>query len=352
MIPSEASALFSAHPSGRASAALKSVEAEEGMTGIGRRRGSAARRLATLGEPTTMTHGLLRGGAVCLLVLATGCGQEGEPRTEPVGLLPVPTTWTPVVQEAGSPWSSEELALLNAALYFVELSLPEDDPRRALMRTAKYVPFDQASEVDGQLPENAEAVFSIRTGSTYVRRPGQADLPVLASALAHELHHMERDKTDSVNRMQECDRERVAHAREAEDIGRMMALLRESSDGASRWLPALELHQAKVRALAGMYNAKFELFRLVQALDRVEGLREMPELYQAYELCIEVAERELATDHGEERRLLERLAAASRGSAAEAVTESAIQRAVQAVEACSPLQATVDRLRGASGTVR
>ena len=47
--------------------------------------------------------------------------------------------------------------------------------------------------------------------------------------------------------MQECDREREAHAREAEDVTRMMTLLRTRSADPQVWLPAFELGRAKAR---------------------------------------------------------------------------------------------------------
>jgi len=247
--------------------------------------------------------------------------------------------------DTDSAWTPDEALELNAALYLLEASLVPDDPRRALLRSARFLPFDRMPAIEGPRPEATEALFSVRTGSIYVNRPSNATFSALASALAHELHHMERDHTDSVNRMQECDRERLAHAREADDTGRMLALLRERWPKATSCFPALELSQARAGALAAMYTTKFELFRLVQALDRVPGLRDMPTLFQAYERCIAVAQSKLSTDHGEELLLLGALSAAAKGTDAEPVVAEPLKRARSAVLACAPLEAVVTALR-------
>jgi len=61
-------------------------------------------------------------------------------------------------------------------------------------------------------------------------------------------------------------------------------------------------------ALSGMYTAKFELFHVVQALDRVKGVRDMPELYRAYEECLDVAVRRYSDEyHAETRKRSRRL---------------------------------------------
>lgn len=286
--------------------------------------------------------------AAVLVAVAAGCGGSGGP-PEQIGTgIEVPPTWSPVVSPSGGEWNGEVLELLNAALYLVESTLPEDDPRRALVRSATYVPLEQWSDVEGPRPDDIEAVFSMRTGRVYVRRPERADVPPLAVTLAHELHHMERDRTESVNRMQEVDRERVAHAREAEDAGRMLIALREQAADPSS-LASVELAQAKARALAAMYAAKFELFRLVQALDRVEGLREMTELFRLYEECIEVAESKLTTDHERELRLVEALTSAASGTGAADALSTPLANARKAIRACQPLEKRVDELRSQSG---
>lgn len=283
--------------------------------------------------------------AAILLAMATGCTRTAEPGSG-TG-IEVSPGWSPVVAASGGEWNGEESELLNAALYLLEATLPSDDPRRALLRSATYVPLDRWSDVEGPRPDDIEAVFSVRTGRVYVRRPDPADVLPLAVTLAHELHHMERDRTESVNRMQEVDRERIAHAREAEDAGRMLIALRDQAVGAS-CLGPLELAAAKARALAAMYSAKFELFRLVQALDRVEGLREMPELFRLYEECIEVAESKLTTDHAREIRLLDALASAVGGTGAAHALSASIDNARQAIRACQPLESRVDELRSPS----
>ena len=282
--------------------------------------------------------------SVFVLVVAGGCG-AGEDASRAVALpMTPPSGWGPVHAASGGPWSAGEAELLDATLFFVRETLPPDDPRRGLVERAHYLALDALAPEDGATPPATEALFSVRTGNIYVEHPTPEKFPQLASSLAHELHHMERDHTPSVNRMQECDRERVAHAREAEDVERMLVAVKLSPD-AAHWLPSFELGHAKARALAAMYTSKFELFRLVQALDQVEGLREMSVLYAAYERCIEVAKCALATDHKAELVLLDELAAASRGSTAEALVAAPLQRARGAIEACAPLQATVDLLR-------
>ncbi|MBK7877817.1 MAG: hypothetical protein IPJ77_19215 [Planctomycetes bacterium] len=179
-----------------------------------------------------------------------------------------------------------------------ETFLP-DDPRRTLLEQAHYLPLDALAPEDGPTPDKVEAMYSIRTGNVYVKRPTAQSCPQLASNIAHELHHMQLDHGESINRMQECDRERVAHAREAKDLGRMIAAVPAGSADAERWLLAFELQQAQARSLSAMYNSKFELFRLVQALDRVDHLRDMTVLYPLYERCIEIAQKPLATEHQE-----------------------------------------------------
>jgi hypothetical protein len=286
--------------------------------------------------------------ASVLLALATGCGRSGEPLDRSRTGIDVPPSWSPVVAAPSGEWTGEEAELLNAALYLVETTLPSDDPRRALLRGASYVPLDRWSEVEGPRPEDIEAVFSMRTGRVYVRRPERANVLPLALTLAHELHHMERDRTESVNRMQEVDRERVAHAREAEDVGRMLTALREQGCDPS-WLAPLELAQAKAPALAAMYSAKFELFRLVQAMDHVEGLREMPELFHLYRECIDVAESKLSTDHARELRLVDALASAVIGTGAADALSTALEVAREAIQECQPFESRVDELRSQSG---
>jgi hypothetical protein len=159
---------------------------------------------------------------------------------------------------------------------------------------------------------------------------------------------MERDRTESVNRMQEVDRERKAHAREAEDAERMLVALRNRANDPSS-IEALEEAQAKAYALSAMYAVKFELFRLVQALDGIEGLREMPELYGPYEECIAVAQAKLSTDHGAELRLLGVISTAALATPAGERLAAALARAREAVAACEPLQAKVDELRARTG---
>lgn len=286
--------------------------------------------------------------AAVLMALLDGCGPGAEPSDQVRTGIEVPASWSPVVAASGGEWNGEEPALLNAALYLVDSTLPKDDPRRALLRSATYVPLDRWRDIDGPRPDESEAVFSMRTGTVYVRRPGPADILPLAVTLAHELHHMERDRTESVNRMQEVDRERIAHAREADDAERMLTVLREQGVDSSSLVP-LELAQAKARALGAMYSAKFELFRLVQALDRVEGLREMPELFRLYEECIEVAKSKLSTDHSGELRLVEALASASSRTGAADALSAPLENARAAIRACEPPEKRVDELRAQSG---
>lgn len=262
--------------------------------------------------------------------------------------LEFPADWHEIVTERDADWTPDERRLLNSALYLVETSLPLDDPRRTLVRAAPYLPSDRMAADDEPWPEDTAGLFNVRSGNIYLNRPQPVDVPALASLIAHELHHMERDRTSSVNRMQEVDRERIAHAREAEDAGRMLELLRaRSSDPAT--LGALELAEAKTRALSAMYTAKFELFRVVQALDRVEGLKQMSELYRLYEECISLAQAKLSTDHGEEVRLLGALARATAGTPPQEGLAVAVARAREAVAACAPLQASVDALRARTG---
>lgn len=295
-----------------------------------------------------MRHGWIRGAGFLLAITAMGCGDGGLRAASGQLTAFVPSTWSPVVPHARADWSDEELTVLNAALYVVELSLLADDPRRLLLREAEFLPFDRWSDVDGPRPENCEAVFSMRTGHVYIARTKPEDVLSLASTLAHELHHMERDRTESVNRMQEVDRELNAHAREVEDAGRMLtALSGRSVDPGLRG--SLELAQAKARALSAMYSAKFELFRVVQALDKVDGLKQMSELYRLYEECISLAQAKLSTDHGEEVRLVDALTRATTGTPAPEGLVVAVTRAREAVAACAPLQASVDELRVRTG---
>lgn len=283
---------------------------------------------------------------MALAAVPVGCSGSVEPVSAPGAAIEVPWSWPSVVAATGSDWTQEEVLALNSALYLVEVSLDSDDPRRSLLRGASYVPSDRMVSDDGPWLEDTEGMFSVRSGRIYLNR--SIDLPALASLLAHELHHMERDRTESVNRMQEVDRERVAHAREAADVGRMLEMLRaRPSDPAT--LGALELAQAKARALSAMYSVKLELFRLVQALDKVEGLKQMSELYRLYEECISLGQAKLSTDHDEEVRLLDALARATPGTPAKKGLAVAVARALEAVAACAPLQANVDELRVRTG---
>lgn len=286
--------------------------------------------------------------AVPLAVVLAGCGEDVQlSRVQEAG-IEVPADWSEIVTAADSDWTPEERRMLNSALYLVEASLPPDDPRRALVRVAPYVPSDRMAADEAPWPEDTLGLFSIRSGVIYLNRPQPAEVPALASLLTHELHHMERDRTSSVNRMQEVDRERIAHAREADDVGRMLELLRgRSSDRAT--LGALELAEAKARAVSATYTAKFELFRLVQALDKVEGLKQMPELYGLYEECIRPPQSELSTDHREELRLLDALDRSAHGTPAHGQIADALARARHAVAACASPQAKVEELRARTG---
>ena len=86
-----------------------------------------------------------------------------------------------------------------------------------------------------------------------------------------------------------------------------------------------------------------------QALDRVGGLREMPELFRLYEECIEVAESKLATDHERELRLVEALTSAASGTGAADALSTPLANAREAIRACQPLEKRVDELRSRSG---
>jgi len=88
---------------------------------------------------------------------------------------------------------------------------------------------------------------------------------------------------------------------------------------------------------------------VVQALDKVEGLKQMSELYRLYEECIDLAQAKLSTDHGEEIRLLGALARATAGTPPQEDLAVAVARAREAVTACAPLQASVDALRARTG---
>jgi hypothetical protein len=295
-----------------------------------------------------MRHAWSKGAGLLVAFAALGCGDGGSRAADSRLTAFVPSTWSPVVPHAMADWSDEELTVLNAALYVVELSLPADDPRRPLLREAEFVPLDRWSDVDGPRPENCEAVFSMRTGHVYIARTKPEGVLSLASTLAHELHHMEHDRTESVNRMQEVDRERKAHACEAVDAERMLTALAGWSVDPGL-IGSLELARAKARAVSAMYSAKFELFRVVQALDTVGGLKQMSELYRLYEECISLAQAKLSTDHGEEVRLLDALIHATTGTAAQEGLAVAVSRAREAVVACAPLQANVDELRARTG---
>ncbi len=290
---------------------------------------------------TTITGRL----GVIALTLAVGCSPDGERVSATAVPVTAPRGWGPIQAAVSGPWRDSEAELLNATLYFVRESLAPADPRRRLLELAHYLPLDAMAPEDGPTPPASEALFSVRTGNVYVKRSVVEHFPELASALAHELHHMERDLTTSINRMQDCDRERIAHAREADDVGRMISVLSTNPSNAARWLRPFELAQAKARSLSALYTSKFELFRLVQALDHVEGLREMPALYASYERCIDLAQRDLATEHREELALLDEMSASVRGSTAEAGVAGPLQRAREALAACAPLHDEVDRLR-------
>lgn len=286
--------------------------------------------------------------AALVLTLVAGCDRRAEAPTRSRSVIAVPSTWQSVVITSDGGWTEEEAEVLNAALYLVESTLPGDDPRRQLLRSTPYVPFDRWADVDGTPPEGVEAVFSMRTERIYVHRPEPSDVLHLAATLAHELHHAERDLTESVNRMQEVDRERVAHARQAEDAGRMLIALWERGFEPASLAP-LELAQAKARTLAAMYSVKFELFRLIQAMDRVEGLSEMPELFRLYLECLELAQADLATGQAREFRLLEALALAIDGTAIVDTLARPIDVAWQSLRECERLNARVEEIRSASG---
>ena len=237
-----------------------------------------------------------------IALLVIGCGRHAA--TLP---LEPPPGWSPVKWTNESPWSEQEARTVSAALFLVWKSLPPDDARRELLLHGRYLPLEKLPAEDGPRPTDAVALFNTRTGNVYVKRPSAGEFIELASSLAHELHHMEKDRTPSVNRMQECDRERQAHAREAEDVKRMGATLREEFTADAGQLAALRLAESKARSLSALYNSKFELFRLVQRLDSVEGLKAQARLYKLYERTIELAEQALTTNHAEELTLLDEL---------------------------------------------
>ena len=287
----------------------------------------------------------LRGGGAVVFVIVAACTPAGSPAATPTELIPVESSWQPVLDASTVEWTPEERGLLNAALHLVSESVPTDDPRRDLMRSARYVPFDKFEEIEGVPVGRVEATYSMHKGIIYVKRPTPLSLPWLATNLAHELHHMERDNTDSVNRMHECDRERVAHAREAQDIERMIALVSARSTNASQLLQLFGLARAQALSLSAMYTSRFEFFRLVQAMDKIEGLRDMAALYPLYERVLVLAEAKLSTDTREEQSLLSELALATRGSSVDSAIAGQLARARAAVEACVPLHAEVERRR-------
>lgn len=287
----------------------------------------------------------IRGVVAAVFLVVAACTPAGSSAAIPTELIPVDSNWQPVLDTSAVEWSPEERGLLNAALHFVAESLPTDDPRRDLMRRARYVSFDKFQELEGMPVDRVEATYSMHRGIIYVKRPTPLSLPWLATNLAHELHHMERDNTESVNRMHECDRERVAHAREAQDIERMIALVSARSTDASQLLPVFELARAQALSLSAMYTSRFEFFRLVQAMDKIDGLRNMTELYSLYERVLALAEAKLSTDTSEELSLLSELSMATRGSSVDSATEGSLARARAAVEACVPLHAEVERRR-------
>lgn len=283
--------------------------------------------------------------AVAVAVALPACS-PAEVEARVMRLPPTaPADWGPIQAGPGCPWSAAEVDLLNRTLFFLHETFQADDPRRALVKTAHFIPFDAYAPEDEPLPENVEALYSVRTGNVYLKRLSQVGCAVIAANIAHELHHMQEGDGVSINRMHECDRERHAHAREATDIDRMIAALPPSSPDTAQWRSALELEEAKARALSAMYNSKFELFRLVQAWDRVDGLRDMRELYALYDRCIEIAQRKLATQHREELSLLDEMSVAIFETDAEAMVAGALQRAREALQACAPLEAEVTRLR-------
>lgn len=273
------------------------------------------------------------------LAAIAGCRPAALPATPPTLTRLAPADWVPVVPDTASDWNQEERARLNDALYLVESALEPADPRRQLLRRARLAPSDRPAAIDGPLGDGFEVTYSIRSGIIYLVRPLNV-LAVLAGNLAHELHHMEHDRTDFRNRMEEVYREQGAHRREAADIRRMAAFHRARWPQVVGEIQQFEFAAAKAEALSGMYTAKFELFRIIQALDRVNGVRDMPELYRAYEECLDLAEAALSLDHRPEIAVLGRLSELLPNSCRAAV-DPAIQRARDAVAACSRLEATV-----------
>ncbi len=289
---------------------------------------------------------------LALVACAAACSPEAEPSADPFLLLPVPLDWTPVIAGQGSSWTRAEAELLNTALYFLEESLTLEDPRRALLRSAQFIPFDQAPAIEGPFDEEDEAVYSIRTDTIYLKRPTTSGLPITASNIAHELCHMERDRTPLDNRMQLCAREREAHGREAEDVIRMIDLLRTRSPNSNVALATLEFAHARALALSAMYNSHVELFRLVQALERVERWRDNRALQILYEHGIGFAEGKLLSQPDAVLDFLDQLSAAARRAAAEALIREPLERARQAVEACIPLKAEAERLQDVEQALR
>lgn len=289
------------------------------------------------------------GIVVLSLAAVAGCRPAALPAVPPTPTRLAPAEWEPVVPDTSSDWNAEERRRLNDALYLVEISLEHEDPRGQLLRRARFAPSDRPAAIDEPLGDGFEATYSIRSGIIYLERPLN-EFAVLAGNLAHELHHMERDTTTSVNRMQECDRERVAHRREARDLGRMAVFHRDRWPQAVDMVQRIEFAQAKAASLAGMYSAKFELFRVVQALDRVTGVRDLTDLYSAYEQCLDLAGAALSLDHRAEIAVLDRLSASLPESGMRPLVDPAIQRARDAVAACGPLEATVQACKMAGAT--
>lgn len=219
-----------------------------------------------------------------------------------------PVDFTVITPAPQGEWTPNEAAFLNDALYLLHESLPPTDARRTLLRTARYRP--QSAATDAPWPTGSTGVFSWRTGDLYLADLRKTDLSILAATLAHELHHMELDGTETLNRMHQCDRERRAHAREAEDLERMLDLLHARQLGTDAFRRRFADAKAVARVLEALYTLKFELFRLAQA---VHELDLPPDFAETYARLVDLAERDLAKDVVQERVVLHEVSRALEG---------------------------------------
>ncbi|MBI5364702.1 MAG: hypothetical protein HZA53_16115 [Planctomycetes bacterium] len=142
--------------------------------------------------------------------------------------------------------------------------------------------------------------------------------------------------------MHQRDRERRAHAREAEDLARMLDLLHARQLGTDAFRRHFADAKAVARALEAHYTLEFELFRLAQVLHELDL---PPSFADTYARLVDLAGRDLAKDVVQERVVLHEVSTALEGRELAPPVTAALGRARDALRIAEARSRAVEGAR-------